>query len=579
MNSDCERRRGGRGECARALAALTALIAWAVVCPAVAQETLPCGKPAHRTLPPGATHVYTLSSPAGASVRLQISDVSDDSGLMRMRLSGPTGEIANTCAGIYQFQGSGGELTLEISRCNDASGDEYTLTLNIVSDSPANCGFPLPCGATPDGTGFKLLGEVDGFLLSLSEGIRATLRINYTQAPGAPRLRLYNPDGQAIPLQGSCGGQISILPTQTGVYTALVSACGLPVREPYRIEYYDPSCPVGPVITTFGTTNAMNDAQEPIDLDALGRPVFNHRFGQGLSLVLEARAGANRRNPGAYPVPYEQGDVLVDPDLQVILSNALGDGNPLICDTFPPDLGGVPATVPFLFQNTPLALDIIHDMGCRFIDGTGQRIARMSSDEACTRSDQGFGFNFVDRGSNLQFCGPIAGAWAFSTGDTTVAARIKDPRSGAFGAPREIVVRIGDPTPATFTPTPTITPTVTSTATRTVMRTRTSTPRPPRTASATATITHTATVTPTGPTATATATPTGPTPTAPPRPCFGDCDLNGQVTIEDVIRIVEIVLGQRPPADCPAGDLGSDGQIGIPDLVAAVTNALQGCRS
>ena len=578
MNSDCQLRRGGRGEYAGGLIALIALIAWAVVCPAVAQETLPCGKPAHRTLPPGATHIYKLSPPAGVSVWLQISDVSKHlSGLMRMRLSGPRGEIANTCSGVYQFQGSGGELTLEISRCNEASGGEYTLTLNVVSDSPANCAFPLPCGATPDGTGFKLLGEVDGFLLTLSEGVQATLRINYTQAPSAPRLRLYDPDGQVIPLQGSCGGQISILPTQTGVYTALVSACGLPVREPYRIEYFDPSCPVGPVITTFGTTNAMNDAQQPIDRDALGRPVFNHPFGQGLSLVLEARAGANRRNPGVSPVPYQQGDVLVEPDLQVILSNALGDGNPLICDTFPPDLGGVPATVPFLFQNTPLALDIIHDMGCRFIDGTGQPIARMSSDEACTRSDEGFGFNFVDRGSRLQFCSSIAGSWAFPTGDTTVAARIKDARSGAFGAPREIVVRIGDPTPATFIPTPTATPTVTPT--RTATRTRTSTPRPSRTASATATITHTATVTPTGPTATATATQTGPTPTPPPPPCLGDCDMNGRVTIEDIIRIVEIVLGQRPPTDCPAGDLGSDGQIGIPDLVAAVINALQGCRS
>jgi hypothetical protein len=51
------------------------------------------------------------------------------------------------------------------------------------------------------------------------------------------------------------------------------------------------------------------------------------------------------------------------------------------------------------------------------------------------------------------------------------------------------------------------------------------------------------------------------------------------VAIQDIIRIVEIVLGQRPPTDCPRGDLGNDGVIGIPDLIAAVISALQTCPS
>src|SRR5205085_212771 len=103
-----------------------------------------------------------------------------------------------------------------------------------------------------------------------------------------------------------------------------------------------------------------------------GRPIFNHAFGQGFSLVLEARAGANRHNPGVYPAPYYAGDELIDSDMQMILSRPLGNGAAMVCDTAPPDLGGVPATVPFRFDSTPTARDIIHDFGCRFVDGSGQ---------------------------------------------------------------------------------------------------------------------------------------------------------------------------------------------------------------
>ncbi len=563
-----------------ALAALAALSVCVGVRPAAAQEELRCGEAVQRTLSAGATHAYRLSAPLGASIFLQSSDVSGTIGPVRMRVRGAAGQqIADTCGGIAQFSGSGGEAQLEVSACSAGASGVYTATLNIVSDSLPNCGRALPCGATPEGVGFKLAGEVDAWLLSLTASVPATLKLNYTQMSGAPQLRLYGPNGEVV-LARTCAGQTSIMPTATGVYTALISACGQPVRAPYRIEYYEPSCPMGPVITTFGITNATNDAQQPIGYDELDRPVFNHPFGQGLSLILEARAGGNGRKPGVFPVPYEEGDVTYAPDLQVILEHPLGDGNPLICDTFPPDLGGVPATVPFVFPATPLGLDIVHDMGCRFIDGAGELIARTSSSEACTRSNEGFGFNFVDRGSNLQFCAPIASAWAFPRGDTTVAARIKGSRGGAFGTVREIVVRIGDPTPPTLTPTPSATPTATATPTITATRTRTRTPTPraTRTATATTTITPTASATPTGPTPTATETPTGPTPTPPPV-CSGDCDGSGQVTIEDIIAILKIVLGQSDVTACPPGDLGNDGQIGIPDLIAAVISALEGCRS
>ena len=331
------------------------------------------------------------------------------------------------------------------------------------------------------------------------------------------------------------------------------------------------------MITTFALANAANDPLQPIGSDAAGRPVFNHPFGQGFSLVLEARAGANRHNPGVYPAPYFEGEDLQPPDLQMILSRPLGDGSAVICDTFPPDLGGVPATVPFRFDDSSPALDIIHDMGCRFVDGTGQLVARQSSLEACTRSNDAFGFGFVDRGSRIQFCGLIATAWSFPLGDTIVAARIKDIEAGEFGQPREIVVRIGEPTLPSVTPTPTASPSPTRTApssptaTRTKKPTNTPTWTPP-TILVTATATRSRT-----PTRTATPTATGPTPT-PSGTCPGDCNGDRLVTIADLTEVLTIVIGDAPLSNCPAADADGDGTLTIGDIIAAVNSALNGCH-
>ncbi len=551
-----------------ALAGLLAAVA------AGAQDSLVCGVPQARDLAAGATHAYAITAAPGASVVIQTSDVGGTLGLIRMQVRGSSGIIADTCTGVVQFTAVPGPLDLQVSQCSGNTGGQYTISLNVVTDDGGNCGRPLLCGATPDGVGFKLAGEVDSFLLSLHAGQTTNLRLNYTDLSGAPSLRLFDPHGNEVQLEGRCAGQITIQPTQDGVYTALVSACGRPVKHPYRIEFYDADCPAGPVITTFAVANAANDKQEPIGYDPAGRPIFNHPFGQGFSLVLEARAGANRHNPGVYPAPYYAGGVLHDPDMQMIESRALGDGSPVICDTFPPELGGVPATDPFQFSSTPAALDIVHDMGCRFGDGTGQLVARQTTIEACTRTDEAFGFGFVDRGSRIQFCGLIATAWSFQLGDTIVGARAKDGEEGVFGATREIVVRIGDPRPptVTFTPTATPTPTLpTATATRTIRPSNTPTETPPIirfTPTATRTRTPTRTVTPTR---------TGDTPT-PHAYCAGDCNGDHTVTIADLTKVLTIIIGDVPLDTCPEADADEDGNLTIGDMIGAVNNALGGCH-
>jgi hypothetical protein len=60
-------------------------------------------------------------------------------------------------------------------------------------------------------------------------------------------------------------------------------------------------------------------------------------------------------------------------------------------------------------------------------------------------------------------------------------------------------------------------------------------------------------------------------------PCVGDCRDDGEVTVDDILVMVNIALGTAPITVCPAGDGNGDGQITIDDLLVAVNNALDGC--
>ena len=59
--------------------------------------------------------------------------------------------------------------------------------------------------------------------------------------------------------------------------------------------------------------------------------------------------------------------------------------------------------------------------------------------------------------------------------------------------------------------------------------------------------------------------------------CAGDCNGNGEVTIDELILGVDIALGTQSVDVCPAFDVNSDGQVTIDELVSAVNNALDGC--
>jgi len=68
-----------------------------------------------------------------------------------------------------------------------------------------------------------------------------------------------------------------------------------------------------------------------------------------------------------------------------------------------------------------------------------------------------------------------------------------------------------------------------------------------------------------------------PTPTPTPGSCVGDCNGDGQVTVNELIQMVNIALGNAAVSTCTAGDANGDGEITVNEIVAGVNNALNGC--
>jgi hypothetical protein len=68
-----------------------------------------------------------------------------------------------------------------------------------------------------------------------------------------------------------------------------------------------------------------------------------------------------------------------------------------------------------------------------------------------------------------------------------------------------------------------------------------------------------------------------PTPTPLPAGCAGDCNGDAEVTVNEVLLLVNVALGNTSVADCEVGDLNGDGTITVNEILAAVNNALNGC--
>jgi len=59
--------------------------------------------------------------------------------------------------------------------------------------------------------------------------------------------------------------------------------------------------------------------------------------------------------------------------------------------------------------------------------------------------------------------------------------------------------------------------------------------------------------------------------------CVGDCDRDDTVTVDEVVKGINIALGNLPIEACPVFDRDSDTRVSVDELIRAVNNALDGC--
>ncbi|HSQ00263.1 MAG TPA: hypothetical protein VL049_23840, partial [Candidatus Dormibacteraeota bacterium] len=59
--------------------------------------------------------------------------------------------------------------------------------------------------------------------------------------------------------------------------------------------------------------------------------------------------------------------------------------------------------------------------------------------------------------------------------------------------------------------------------------------------------------------------------------CPGDCNGDQIVKVDELVRGVNIALGQQAVDSCPAFDRNGDGQVTIAELLAAVSAAIGSC--
>lgn len=59
--------------------------------------------------------------------------------------------------------------------------------------------------------------------------------------------------------------------------------------------------------------------------------------------------------------------------------------------------------------------------------------------------------------------------------------------------------------------------------------------------------------------------------------CSGDCNGDSEVTVNELITMVNVALGNTASSVCSAGDVNGDGEVTVNEIVAGVNRALSGC--
>jgi len=193
---------------------------------------------------------------------------------------------------------------------------------------------------------------------------------------------------------------------------------------------------------------------------------------------------------------------------------------------------------------TGTAVPLVELSGCRVSIGNSASIASMGTNAA----------NQITALGGITILGDLRAGFAniltFPPGVTPIIRGIVDP--DASEVPDSSLVPCID--------LPTSTPTTAPSATTTPVATATATMDPP-------------------------ATPADPQPTATAGPgdcrlpCPADCNGDCQVSIGELIRAVQISLGETEISQCAAADRDRNGSVSIAELITAVGSALTGCSS
>lgn len=231
---------------------------------------------------------------------------------------------------------------------------------------------------------------------------------------------------------GTPGDQPTATPSPT-VATPTPTATFDPDATGPIVSYLGMVRPDGCRIGCFAGVCACPVTPTPI-YDERGREVFLAQGGGRGLLVVEGRPGASGLPVGSGLVPEEEGD---RPDMQILVSQPLGNGSVAVCDKgLPPPVGmggGVPPVDPPDFEDDgEMVTNAMVDLACRFA-------VQPSREDACTLDERG-NFDFQGEDTTIQFCDQLATVSAFPPGDTVVTVRLRDV-GGNLGPPAQVIVR------------------------------------------------------------------------------------------------------------------------------------------
>lgn len=204
--------------------------------------------------------------------------------------------------------------------------------------------------------------------------------------------------------------------------------------------------PPEPIITFFGLAFSTGSViPPPTDATLDGIPIYQ-RPSFGFWIIVEGRPALTRVPLGTSTYNWNPENPTILPDLQIEVSNQLGDGSMDVCDDNPPNMvGGVPPVDPPNFSLEQSVADAINDFACRFKDGFGDHFGRTRSSEACTIFPPEDDPHFVNGTSTIQFCGLIDKPFGFEAGESTlVTVRIRD-MSGHLSDPARLIIQVPAP--------------------------------------------------------------------------------------------------------------------------------------